>query len=194
MTLTTRLTMAMIALVLLTAAAVGVLSYRNIAAVALPRALDRIDARAQLLALELETAGGGARADVLGFRSAVAVDGIVRATLAGANPRADGLTAAQWRDRLATRFAAELAAKPSYAQFRIIGIADGGREILRVDRSGPDGAIRMVPDSELQTKSNRNYFRRTIALQPGEVDVSPIELNQEDGKIEIPHVPTLRTA
>jgi len=56
--------------------------------------------------------------------------------------------------------AAELAAKPVYTQFRVIGIADGGREIVRVDRSGPHGAIRNVPDGELQRKADSYYSNR----------------------------------
>src|SRR5204863_165977 len=123
--------------------------YWNVEATVLPRALAGIQARARLLALDLEASVRGARADALGFRSAVAVEGIVRASLAGGTDPHDattpdaGATVAQWRDRLATRFVAELAAKPDYAHFRIIGIADGGREILSVDRSGPGGAIRI---------------------------------------------------
>jgi hypothetical protein len=41
----------MVALVLLATTAVGVLTYRNIAAFAQPRALDRIETHAQLLAI-----------------------------------------------------------------------------------------------------------------------------------------------
>jgi len=54
MRLSTRLTVAMVALVLLATMAVGILTYRNIAEFALPRALDRVDTHAQLLANGLE--------------------------------------------------------------------------------------------------------------------------------------------
>ncbi len=184
----------MVGLVVLTAATIGLLTNRSIEAVALPRALAGIDAQTRFLALELEASVRGARADVIGFRSAVAVDGIVKASLAGGVHPHDGITVTQWRDRLAQRFVAELVAKPNYTQFRIIGIADGGREILRVDRSGQDGAIRIVPDAELQRQGDRDYFVRAVSLPPGEVDVSPVELNQEHGVIETPHVPVLRAA
>src|SRR5881392_2279012 len=98
MNLTTRLAMAMIALVLLTATAVGVLTYRNVTTIAPARALDRINARVQLLTLDLEASVRGARGDVLGFRSAVAVDGIMRGILAGDGHPQHELTARQWRD------------------------------------------------------------------------------------------------
>jgi len=194
MTLSTRLTVAMVLLVIVTATAVGVLSYRNIQAVAVPRALERINTHTRLLGAELDTAVHNARADVAGFRSAVAIDGIVRATLGGgADPR-DGTTATQWKDRFAARLAAELMAKPNYSQFRVIGIADGGREILRVDRSGPDGTIRVVPEAELQTKGDRDYFKRAFEVGRNDVYVSPVELNEEQGKIETPYVPTVHAA
>jgi signal transduction histidine kinase len=52
--LSTRLMAAMVALVALTAASIGLLTYRSIEAVALPRALSAIEFHARLLALELE--------------------------------------------------------------------------------------------------------------------------------------------
>ena len=61
MRLSTRLTVAMVALVLLATTAVGALSYRNIAAFALPRALDRLDMQADLLGSELAASVRGAR-------------------------------------------------------------------------------------------------------------------------------------
>src|ERR1700704_3910592 len=73
MKLSTRLTVAMVALVLFTAGATGILIYRNVLGVALPRSLERLGAHVQLLATELEAVVRGARADVL----ALAVDEMV---------------------------------------------------------------------------------------------------------------------
>ena len=81
MRLSTRLTVAMVALVLLATTAVGALSYRNIAAFALPRALDRLDMQADLLGSELAASVSGARNDVIGFRSSNAVIDIMMAHL-----------------------------------------------------------------------------------------------------------------
>ncbi|MDB5578763.1 MAG: domain S-box protein [Bradyrhizobium sp.] len=61
----------------------------------------------------------------------------------------------------------ELASKPNYYAFRIIGVDDDAREIVRVDRSGPDGAIRIVPDDELQREGDRVAFTETIRLPAG---------------------------
>jgi PAS domain S-box-containing protein len=194
MSLSTRLAAAMVVLVLLTVAAVGALTYRAIEASVLPGELDRVEAHARALATELRGYARGARADIIAFRSAVALHGLMRAHLAGGVDPQGGHTEAQWRDGLAQRFMAELAAKPAYLQFRLVGVADGGREILRIDRSGAGGSVRRVPDTELRPRGTRDYFTHTIALAPGEIYVSPIDLNPHNGEIAVPHVPVLRVA
>ena len=194
MTLSTRLTVAMVALVLLTATAVGYLTYHNVEAFALPRGLDRIDTRTRVLAAELEAGVRAARADVVGFASAVAVEGIIRSRLAGGVDPIGGTSEAVWRARMASRYAAELAAKPSYREFRIIGRDDGGREIVRVDRSGPGNAIRVVPDTELARQGDRDFLTDAIKLGAGEVYISPINLSRDNGSIRTPHVPIVRIA
>ena len=193
MKLSTRLTIAMVTLVVLAATAVGVLTYRNVGAVVLPRALERLALETDLLAGRMAADVGGVRADVVGFRASIGLNKVMLASLA-AEQAADGVTLTSWRSQLASRFAAELAAKPNYDQFRVIGIADGGREIVRVDRSRLDGTVRIVPDAELQAKGDRGYFQQAIRLPDGEIYISPVELNQENGIIETPHVPMLRAA
>ena len=189
MRLSTRLTVAMVALVLLATSAVGALTYRNIAMFVLPRALDRISTHAQLLATELAASVRGARADVIGFRSSNDVIDIMTARLArGTDPAAES-TELEWRRRLGQRFAAEMVSKPNYHEFRYIGVDDGGRELVRVDRTGPGGTPRIVPDSELQRKGDREVFKQAIKLPLGEVYVSPVDLN-----IETPRIPVLRVA
>jgi PAS domain S-box-containing protein len=194
MRLSTRLTVAMVALVLLATLAVGVLSYRNIAAFALPRALERLDMQADLLGSELAASVHGARNDVIGFRSSNAVIDIMTAHLNRGIDPAAAATEMEWRRRLGQRFEAELATKPNYHEFRYIGVDDGGRELVRVDHSGPNGSARIVPDSELGRKGERDVFRETIRLPAGGVYVSRIELQDHAGVIATPHVPVLRIA
>jgi PAS domain S-box-containing protein len=194
MSLAARLTIAMVALVLVTATAVGFLTYRDVESVAVPRALERTMIQARLLAVEIDHLVQQTVVGVRGFRAAVAIDGIIRARAAGGIDPADGTSEATWRTRMANRFVAELESNPAYNQFRVIGVADGGREIIRVDRSGPLDAIRAVPDDELQRKGGRRYFQQALRAPAGTVSVSPIELNRENGAIDTPHVPVLRVA
>jgi PAS domain S-box-containing protein len=193
-TLTTRLAVAMIALVAIAVTAVGWLSYRSLERMIPPRVLDRIETHSRLIGSDLQSHVRGAPADIASFRSAAALNGLIRGHLAGGIDPTDGVSEKTWHQRIAERLAAELDAKPAYSQFRILGYENDGREIVRVDRSGPNGAVRIVPEAELQQKGNRAYFKDTIKLGAGEIYVSVLDLNQENGIIETPHVPTLRVA
>jgi signal transduction histidine kinase/ActR/RegA family two-component response regulator/HAMP domain-containing protein len=192
MSLSTRLTIAIVALVVATAGTVGYLSYRNVAAIAIPRVLVRLEAQARAVTVDLANITDNARADLMGFRQAIGLDEIIALSRDPSLERDGGLTLAQWRARVARRFAAELDAKPDYAQLRIIGVADGGREIVRVERGAPGEAARVVADTDLQRKGDQDYFMRTIAAHDGAIEVSPVELNQEDGKLESPNMPVVR--
>ena len=67
-----------------------------------------------------------------------------------------------------------------------------GKEIYRLDREG-DEVVFSQP-SELQNKKNRYYFVETAQLALGDIYLSPIDLNIENGKIQTPWVPTIRIA
>src|ERR1700674_5262484 len=94
------------------------------------------------------------------------------------------------RESIAARLLAALTAKPEYSQLRIIGLANRGRELLRVDRRGPGGAPRIVPEAELVQTGERDYFKHTIGQSKSDVFVSPVELQKEVGT-EGPAVPLL---
>ena len=196
MKLSTRITVAMVALVTATLLAVGFMTYRDMNAAIVPRALDRVTLELRPLAAELEFYVRGARQDVAAFRSAAAISGIVRAAAAGGVDPRDGVAEATWRARMAERFAAELAAKPAYDTFRIVDFADE-RELVRVDRSGPGGAVHVVPDAELSGKSGRDFFQAAAGMKADDIYVSPVELKRGQGggaAIAVPHVPLLRVA
>lgn len=75
-------------------------------------------------------------------------------------------------------------------QIRLLG-ADG-QELVRVDRH-PEGAI-IVPAEKLQFKGDRYYFRSTMALEPRQLYISPLDLNVEFGRVEKPERPVIRVA
>ena len=190
MTLTTRLAIAMIALVAITVSAVGWLSYRSLEQALLPRVLDRIETHSRFVANELALHVSNGRRDIAAIRRLAAVSGLMRARRNGGFDPADGTPEAVWRERLESRLAAQMPLRPAYS-LRFIGIADGHREIVRVDRSGPNGAVRIVPQAELKQVGDAPYFRDSINLAADEVYVSPVDLNEANGVIETPHVPTM---
>src|SRR4029078_2031089 len=102
MKLTTRLAIAMVALVTIAVSAVGWLSYRNLEQALLQRSRDRIETHSRQLATDLEYYAASATGDIAGFRSAAALHGLVRALKAGGIDPIDRLSEKYWRDRLAT--------------------------------------------------------------------------------------------
>ena len=79
---------------------------------------------------------------------------------------------------------------PYYQQVRWID--ETGQERVRVSRD--QGDPYPVPRQELQNKGRRYYFTAARALLPGEVYISPVDLNVEHGQIEVPYKPVLRIA
>jgi PAS domain S-box-containing protein len=196
MGLSARLTVWVVALIVLTVAATGALTYHNVSTVEVPRALDRLDIHARLLASDLEASVSELRGGVLAIptAAAVAIEGIRKATRGGGVDPFGVTTLAQWRGALGERFAAQLAANPAYRRIRLIGAIDGGREIVRTDRMGPENGIRIASQAELQQRGDRDYFQRAMRLRADEVDISPVELGREYGVIDTPHVPVVRAS
>lgn len=93
---------------------------------------------------------------------------------------------------LAEVFSQLLLAKPNYLQARLIGAADNGRELVRVDRT-ESGIVRRT-ENELQINGHRDYFQGVKSKARGEVYYSEIDLNSEKGETELPRAPVLRVA
>lgn len=78
--------------------------------------------------------------------------------------------------------------KRIYNQIRFLD--NHGLEKIRVVYNDNEASI---IDSKIQPKkSDRYYFKESNALGRGELYMSPFDLNIENGKIEFPHVPTIR--
>ncbi|WP_163833569.1 response regulator [Spartinivicinus ruber] len=130
--------------------------------------------------------------DVLFLAKVPPIQGIVRATLNNGFDEQESSTVSLWQKRLNTIFSGFIESHPDVTQVRYIGIADKGRELVRVDNFNSFPLI--IKKEKLQAKSNRNYFKKTISKSEGEIYISDINLNRENGKIQKPHVPTLRVA
>jgi len=94
------------------------------------------------------------------------------------------------RARLEREYAAFARAYPYIYQVRFLSAR--GQEVVRVDRR--DGRLWVVPEVELQDKSDRYYVQEGMSLEPGQVYVSPLDLNIEHGRIEVPDRPVIRFA
>ncbi|NOU48969.1 hypothetical protein HG263_00195 [Pseudoalteromonas sp. JBTF-M23] len=104
----------------------------------------------------------------------------------------DGTVKSQWIARLQTIFKSYIDNHSDILQLRYVGVANNGKEIVRVERR--DGIVSIVDDSALQSKAQRAYFKVITKLHPGELYVSDLNLNREFGKLDFPYLPTLRVA
>ena len=96
------------------------------------------------------------------------------------------------RHQLAESFRQFVEKKRVYDQIRFLDLS--GMEVVRVNYQERDGSGVIVTDDELQQKQDRYYFQAALQLRPGQVFVSPFDLNVEDGQIEMPIKPTIRFA
>lgn len=93
-----------------------------------------------------------------------------------------------WVNRLQQIFMAMMQAKSRYMQLRYLD--ENGNEMVRVDSDGT--TVAAIPESQLQNKGDRDYFLQTMQREPGEVYISPVNLNRERGEIERPFKPVVR--
>jgi diguanylate cyclase len=94
------------------------------------------------------------------------------------------------RIHLAREFSLFARRKPKYAQIRLLDTE--GNELIRVNNSNEVQTI--VPQGNLQNKAPRYYFQRTNTLSQGDIYISPMDLNIENGEIIKPFQPTIRFA
>ncbi len=80
----------------------------------------------------------------------------------------------------------------SIHQFRYID--SQGMERIRVERNSKTLAVQVYTDSELQNKSKRDYFTKTLMMDSRMFYYSPFDLNIENEKIEQPINPVWRVA
>jgi two-component system sensor kinase FixL len=99
-------------------------------------------------------------------------------------------TEEELEQRLARIFHSMLEHKKDYLKIRLIGVEDNGREIVRVDRT--ENGIVLTPHQNLQQRGDHDYVQQTFRLKPGEIYTSPIEPNNEHGKISEPFTYVLR--
>ena len=132
------------------------------------------------------------RRDTLVLARTPPAQGIIRALRNKGFDAQEGITLAFWEKRLPEIFSIFVESNRRYFQVRYIGIADGGRELIRIDLK--DGRPVPTTPRKLARKGDRDYFQATTKLKAGEVYLSEINLNQEEGKVQVPHVRTMRAA
>jgi diguanylate cyclase (GGDEF)-like protein len=96
------------------------------------------------------------------------------------------------KKRLTDTFVAIMAVHPEYFQIRLIGAAQHGLELVRVDRDGEQ--LLAVPELDLQEKAHYPYVFNTLKLHRDQVYLSDISINHEQGAHSGLNKPTVRIA
>ena len=129
---------------------------------------------------DLLTAAGGVNRRMVQWEDEATDDALLLSRLVQVpvviNQR-NGSEAQRARDELAQAFSAMLALHPEYLQVRLIGAADNGLELVRVDSQS--GLTLRVDGGNLQEKEHFPYVFETLALPAGQIYQSSIEINHE---------------
>ncbi|MEO1351720.1 MAG: methyl-accepting chemotaxis protein [Cyanobacteria bacterium J06635_15] len=149
------------------------------------------EAKDEAKAIEAFLSGAGR--DVLFFSSTPPVQGLLRAEANGGVDPQDQSSDDEWRERLEISFLNMLEAKSEYQKLRYID--ETGQEIIRVERDNIErDQIRVVPNAELQDKADRPYYSETMKLAAGDIYVSPVALQREEGVVFEPYQPEIHYA
>lgn len=91
-----------------------------------------------------------------------------------------GLTKDVYGELIAGNFLEFLKTSAVYYQLRYLD--EGGDEVFRVEST--DGEALLIEEDELQYKGDRYYFTETMKIDKGDVFITSLDLNVEDGVIE----------
>lgn len=95
---------------------------------------------------------------------------------------------AKWLEAIEREYLVLSENEQLYDQIRFL--SNEGMEVVRVNFDGEQSEA--VEPENLQDKSQRYYFIESLNLQPGEIYISPLDLNVERGEVEIPYKPMIR--
>ena len=96
------------------------------------------------------------------------------------------------QEELEQIFLAVVGSQNEIMQARLI--SKDGKEIIRVDKNKNSDDAFVTPKDKLQDKSDRDYFKMVSFMNEQSIWHSKMDLNMENGKIEIPYNPVFRTA
>lgn len=119
------------------------------------------------------------RQDVLFLSNTPPVSGIIRAHENKGYDARDKNPLERWERRLQEIFTAFSRAHPDYYRIRYVGVADGGRELVRMDNR--DGKVGVTAPHLLRPLANEAFFRSAQKLLPGQIGLSKFELDRDSG-------------
>jgi PAS domain S-box-containing protein len=172
------------------ASLIGGLNYYGISQIATDKAIEKLAGETRLAALKVRSAYGEMKNDAFIIARAPTVVSLVNSKRTGGIDPHDGATEAHLRDRLAAIFALRVKSRTYYRQMRYLGLADNGREIVRVDKTA-DGAIEVVVPENMQQTGSEPYFQDGLRALQNQYVFSRVIYNREWRKVDANPTPML---
>ena len=187
--LNVRLTALFILVALIPMVTIAILSIQKASTALNDLGLSKVAQDNEATTEDLLTFLGQFSTDVLALSDTPPVQAVIRAVdNDGIDPKSND-SFEVWVNRLTQIFASTARNKEFYQQIRYL---DGqGQEMVRVDFK--NGAVDIVSGTDrLANKAGSDYFQEPKRLSTGDVYISKLNLNRENGRVQVPHVPVLR--
>ncbi len=186
-----KLIFAFFIVTLIPALAIGAYSLQASTRTLLDRELNNQTKEINTISQKVTSFLSSAKADVLFLSKTPAMINLLT------NKNNENKDASSLKVALEQEFLAFSQARRIYYQIRYID--ENGQEIVRIDSDGinknsDQAESKVIPQDKLQNKLGRYYFEDALGLLPQEVFVSPLDLNREKGKVEMPLKPVIRYA
>jgi len=182
----TKLAVAFLLVAGIPAAAIGVYSMRVSSETLMSGEFDNQAALVGKMKREIESFLADVRGDVVFLSESTPVQEYLTLRRSGA----DKGTLEAARRGVEREFFSFSKNRQVYYQVRYLD--ETGLETVRVDSDGTTS--KLIPLARMQNKAGRYYFADSVNLPAGSVFVSPLDLNRERGKVEVPHKPVIRYA
>lgn len=170
---------------------VGIINYYRVEKIVLDTAVEKLAGETRLMAQRFKFSYDLMKSDVEVLSQTPPIQGIVRSLAGDEIDPIDGSSTQEWQIRLNKIFASMIAARPHYNQIRYIGVADNGRELVRVNRSA--SGIEVVADDALQEKGQEPYFAAALSTDRDQVHFTEVSYNREWGGLDRSLIPTVRS-
>ncbi|WP_180966717.1 ATP-binding protein [Cohaesibacter celericrescens] len=191
-TLSTKITIVVCSVALVIAILISAFNYVHLRKVILDTTIEGLAGETRLLAQKFASNYHELKNDAFVIAQAPPILELVRAMDNNDVKAFDGLSSDQWRKRLEAVFASIMSSRPHYTQIRYIGVADGGRELVRTNRVGDH--FEHVGIDQMQQKMDEPYFSGAQSVGRNGVYFSEITYNREYGQVQQSKIPTLRAA
>jgi len=188
LSITSKISLGSILLILITAAVVGGVFYTKTTDIMVVRALKHIAEDVWEAGIALQQMVNAHNEEVLFIANTPPFQGPIRARSGNGVDKQDTTHYVQWLARIETIFESLLERKKKDLKIRFID--KNGDELVAVRRSS-SGIIRLR-GKQLQNKAHRPYVKKGLELLQGDVYISEINLNRENRAVSLPYQEVLR--